>query len=80
MLSDERRGSVGLGVVDFRRLDSLAPATQPLWYSLETAHDGWLTAQTAEEVAAGAVAIARVSPPCHVASHVAMGLLSRHQA
>jgi hypothetical protein len=41
--------SMDLGRVDFRRLESLVPGEQGLWFRLETAHDGWLTVQSAAQ-------------------------------
>ena len=39
--------TVDLGQVDFRQVESVTPGKQGLWFRLETAHEGWLTVQSA---------------------------------
>ena len=39
--------TVDLGLVDFRQVESVTPGEQGLWFRLETAHEGWLTVQSA---------------------------------
>ena len=41
-VDDEIVTAVELGEVDFKRLESLNPSSEDLWFRLETVHDGWL--------------------------------------
>ena len=59
---DEGVVPVQLGRVDFRRLESLDPSSQELWFRLETAHDGWLTVQSAGEWAADQLTLGLYDP------------------
>lgn len=49
VINEEAIMPVDLGRIDFRRIASLAPTTEGLWFQLETAHDGWLTIESAAE-------------------------------
>jgi sugar lactone lactonase YvrE len=40
---------VDLGRIDFRRMATLAPTTEGLWFQLETSHDAWLTIESTAE-------------------------------
>ena len=53
---------VDLGQVDCKRLESLDPSAGELWYSLETAHEGWLTVQAVEGWTANELTFQLVEP------------------
>ena len=51
-----------LGAVDFRRVDSLTPGGEGLWFRLETVHEGWLTAQAVGSWTADQLTLSLYSP------------------
>ena len=59
---DETVTPIDLGQVDFKRLESLDPSAEELWYSLETTHEGWLTVQADEGWTANELTLQLVEP------------------
>ncbi len=60
--NDEEFVPEDLGQADFRRLESLAPTGQELWFQLETTHDGWLTVVADAEWTADQLSFALYDP------------------
>ncbi len=53
---------VDLGPIDFRRMATLAPTAEGLWFRLETSHDAWLTIESATEWAETQLAFRLYAP------------------
>jgi hypothetical protein len=68
---DESLVVVNLGLVDFRRLEGLEPGAGGLWYRLETAHDAWLTIQSAAPYTAAQLAL-ELYAPAHTTTPLAI--------